>query len=117
MPDVHRDNHRKQYYSLENSAAIELKSNAISLQQEKQRLTQSPEGKTSTHEESPASVNVSAELARRVTAQILYSCHQLLHKQPRIIRLPGVSVTSVHSGCSCDPSQAMIVFTLRKTSA
>jgi hypothetical protein len=116
--EVHRDIHLNMFcgYSLKNSTTIGLKSNTISLQNEKQRLTQLPEGKRGSYKDSLASVNASEELAGRVTAQIFYNHHQLLYKQHCISRLPGVSVTSVHSGRSCDPSQTTNVFTLEKTS-
>lgn len=64
---VHRDIHSNLFcgYSLKNGTTIGLKSNTISLQNEKQRLTQLPEGKTNAYKESLTSVNASEELAYR----------------------------------------------------
>lgn len=66
------------------------------------RSTQLPEGKTHAYKESVTSAKAPKELASRVViAHIFYSDHQMLHNQHCITRLPGVSVTSVHSGHSC----------------
>lgn len=87
-----RQFHLKQYsgYSLENCTTIGLKSNAISLQNEKQRLNQLPEGKSNQHNEVFTYVNAAKEQSRRAAAQIFYNYQQLLHKQHCVTRSPGV---------------------------
>lgn len=79
------------------------------------RSTPLPEGKAKAYKESFTCVKAPEELASRVViAQIFYSDHQMLHNQHCITRLPGGSVTSVHSGHSCTQARQWMCSLLEK---